>query len=112
MTVQELVARFPEIPKDLHQEPVLAELAEACGPLLAVARKPSACATQYDAANQYYLALISPMGIYGYGLARREQVLQQLQELVDRQRADPAGFAASLLPSNTVATEVRGAGCS
>ena len=112
MRVSELIARFPEIPADLHQEPVLAELAEACGPLLAVARKPSACATQYDAANQYYLALITPIGIYGYGLAKREKLLQQLQDLVDRQRADPAGFAASLLPANTVAAEVRGPGCS
>ena len=112
MQVPELIARFPEIPRDLYDEPVLAELADACGPLLEVARKPSACAAQYDAANQYYLALIGPLGIYGYGLARRDQVLQQLQELVDRQRADPAGFAASLLPSNTVAAEVRGPGCS
>jgi hypothetical protein len=112
MRVQELVQRFPEIPADLHDEPVLAELAESCGPLLAVARKPTACAAEYDAANQYYLALITPIGIYGYGLAKREQVLQQLQDLVDRQRADPAGFAASLLPQGTVATEVRGAGCS
>ena len=112
MTVQELIARFPEIPRDLHQEPVLADLAEACGPLLEIARKPSACAAQYDPANQYYLALIGPLGIYGYGLARREDVLQQLQALVDRQRADPAGFAASLLPANTVAAEVRGPGCS
>jgi hypothetical protein len=112
MRVQDLVARFPEIPQDLHQEPVLAELAETCGPLLEMARKPSACAAQYDAANQYYLALISPIGIYGYGLAKRETLLQQLQALVERQRADPAGFAASLLPDNTVATEVKGAGCS
>ena len=112
MTVQELVARFPEIPTDLHHEPVLAALAETCGPLLAVAHKPSACATAYDAANQYYLALITPIGIYGYGLSKREKLLQQLQELVDRQRADPTGFAASLLPSNTVAAEIKGAGCS
>jgi hypothetical protein len=112
MQVQELVARFPEIPRDLHHEPVLAELADACGPLLAVARKPSACAVQHDATNQYYLALITPLGIYGYGLARREDVLQQLQALVDRQRADPASFAASLLAPNTAASEVRGAGCS
>jgi hypothetical protein len=112
MTVQELTARFPEIPTDLHGEPVLAALADTCGPLLAEARKPSACATQYDAANQYYLALITPIGIYGYGLSKREALLQQLQALVDRQRADPAGFAASLLPNNTAVAEVKGAGCS
>ena len=111
MTVQELVARFPEIPQDLHREPLLARLAEACGPLLQVARKPSNCTTQYDAANQYYLKLIGPLAIYGYGLSTREKVLGQLQVLLDRQQADPAGFAASLLPANTARAEVRGPGC-
>ena len=111
MTVQELVARFPEIPRDLHAEPVLAELAEACGPLLAVARKPSNCTVQYDAANHYYLKLISPIGVYGYGLMPREKLLAQLRALVDQQRTDPQGFAASLLPAGTAASEVRGPGC-
>jgi hypothetical protein len=34
-----------------------------------------------------------------YGLATKEKVLQQLQELLDRHAADPEGFAASLLPA-------------
>ncbi len=33
MTVQELVARFPEIPKDLHEEPILSRFAEVFGEL-------------------------------------------------------------------------------
>jgi len=111
MTVDELVARFPEIPPDLYQEPVLAELAEACDPLLRIARKPSNCSVQHDPANQYYLTLIGPIGIYGWGLLKREKLLGELQELLDRQRADPSGFAASLLPRDTVAAEVRGPGC-
>ena len=111
MTMDELIARFPEIPSDLHGEPVLAQLAARCGDLLQVAQKPSNCTVQYDAGNQYYLKLVGPMAIYGYGLAKREKLLQQLQELVDRQQADPEGFAASLLPAGTAAAAVRGPGC-
>jgi hypothetical protein len=111
MTVDELIARFAEIPSDLHGEPVLAQLAARCGDLLRVAQKPSNCTVQYDAGNQYYLKLVGPMAIYGYGLAKREKLLQQLQDLVDRQQADPEGFAASLLPAGTAAAAVRGPGC-
>ena len=112
MTVQELVARFPEIPKDLHEEPILSRFAEFFGDLLQVACNPSACATHHDAANHYYLKLIGPMSIYGYGLSTREQVLAELQELLDRHETDPGGFAASLLPKDTAEREVRGPGCS
>jgi hypothetical protein len=112
MTVQELVARFPEIPKDLHGESTLSRFADAFGDLLGVARNPSACATQHDAANHYYLKLIGPMAIYGYGLSTRERVLADLQGLLDRREADPHGFATSLLPKDTADREVRGPGCS
>ena len=43
MTVGELLARFPEAPRDLADEPVLREYVRAFGPLLRVARKPSPC---------------------------------------------------------------------
>ncbi len=112
MTVQELVGRFPEIPKDLHEEPILSLFAEVFGELLRTARNPGACATQHDAANHYYLKLIGPMSIYGYGLSTRERVLAELQELLERHEADPGGFAASLLPKDTAESEVRGPGCS
>ena len=111
MTVPELVARFPEIPQDLHGEPILSRFAGVFGDLLQAARTPSACATQHDAANHYYLKLIGPLSIYGYGLATREQVLADLQELLDRHEADPQNFAASLLPKDTADREVRGPGC-
>ena len=42
MTVDELLARFPEVPGDLRDEPVLSEYSQAFGPLLRVARKPTA----------------------------------------------------------------------
>ena len=112
MTVDELVARFPEIPPDLHGEPVLAELASTCGDLLEVARKPSNCAREFDAANHYYLKLLGPMATYGYGILRREKLLQKMRDLLDRRRADPAGFAQSLLPADTAPAEVKGPGCS
>ncbi len=112
MTVYELIKRFREIPPDLHSEPVLATFAETFDSLLKVAQKPSACSTQYDAGNHYYMKLIAPMGIYGYRLCTRDDVLLQLQALLDQHDADPAAFAADLLPSGAAAKEVKGPGCS
>lgn len=112
MTVQELVARFPEIPQDLHREPILAQYAEAFGDQLHIARNPGACSAGYDAANHYYLRLVGPIRLYWYKLSTREKVLKQLQELLDQHRADPAGFVASLVPDEVAESEVRGPGCS
>ena len=112
MTVQELVNRFPEIPKDLHEETLLSRFAEVFDDLLRAARNPSACSTQQDTANHYYLKLIGPMSIHGYGLSTREKVLAELKDLLDRHEADPDGFATSLLPEDTAEREVRGPGCS
>ncbi len=103
MTVAELLSRFPEIPADLRDEPALAELARH--------GQPSPCSTGHDAANHYYLKLIGPLAIYGYGLSSREKVRSQLQELIARRRADPAGFAASLLPQEVADAERKGPGC-
>jgi len=111
MTVSELVSRFPEIPADLHAEPILGEFAAAFGDLLAVARKPSNCAQQHDAANHYYLALIGPFATYGYGLLKRDKILAKTEALIARRRADPAGFPASLLPKDVAPQEVKGPGC-
>ena len=112
MTIQDLVRRFPEIPPGLHGEPLLARFAEMLGELLQLASKPSPCSTQQGPQNHYYLKLIGPLTIHGYGFTTREKVLQQIQELLDRHSADPRGFAASLLPADTAEGEVRGPGCS
>jgi hypothetical protein len=113
MTVQELVARFPEIPPDLHGEPLLAQFAETFEELLQVAQKPSACsAHNMHAGHHYYLKLVGPMDIYRYGLSTREKVIRQVQDLLDRYQADPSGFAATLLPPDMAETEVKGPGCS
>jgi len=111
MTVDELFARFPEIPVGLRDEPVLAELAAACGDLLAVAHRPSNCSSGHDAGNHFYLQLIGPISYYGYGLATRERVVGDLRALVAQCNADPDGFAASLLPGDEAKAEVKGPGC-
>ena len=112
MTILELAARFPQIPHGLHDEPLLARFAEAFQDLLLVAQQPSPCSTQHDAANHYYLKLVGPLAIHGYGLSSREKVLGQIQELLDRQAADPERFVASLLPADTAGAETKGPGCS
>ena len=111
MTVEELLTRFPEIPQNLHEEPLLKRFADAFGELLQVAHTPSPCSTHHDAANHYYLKLIGPLSIHGYGLTSRDKVEEQLRDLVERRRADPEGFAASLLPPETTEREQKGPGC-
>ena len=112
MAVQQLVARVREIPRDFHDEPILSKFGEVFGDLLQIARNPSNCSTHHDAANHYYLKLIGPLAIYGYGLATREGVLGEIEELLDRHQAAPDEFAKSLLPEGTVDQEVAGPGCS
>ncbi len=110
MTIQELLVRFPEIPADLHHEEILSRFADVFGGPLSIAQKPSACSTEYDAGNHYYMKLINPMGIYRLGLMKREMLLSQLGELVEKQQADP-NFAGTLVPSGVAASETRGPGC-
>ncbi len=112
MTVEELIQKFPEIPRSLHQELLLKRFADVFGELLQLARKPSACSTQHDPANHYYLKLIGPLAIHGYGLSTRESVVEQLQDLLDRHAADPQRFASSLLPDDSAEKEIPGPGCS
>jgi hypothetical protein len=111
MSIAELFQRFPEIPRDLGEEPLLAEFAADLGDLLRQARMPSNCSRHHDAANHIYLKLVGPLSIYGYGLATRDGVLAEIRALLERRRADPAGFAASLVPADAASREVRGPGC-
>lgn len=99
MTVEELVAQFPEIPVDLHDDPVLERFATTFSDLLRIAKSPSPCASQHDPANRYYLKLVGPMSIYGYGLSTRDQVVAEMTSLLERHAADPAGLTAELLES-------------
>jgi hypothetical protein len=99
MTVDELLARFPEVPQDLRDEPVLAEYAAAFGALLRLARKPSPCMGQGgDMEHQFYTRLVNDLAIYGVGLARRDRTLARLQSTLDAQRKQPVTFACTLVP--------------
>ena len=111
MSVDELVARFPEIPVDLRDEPVLAEFAAKLGGFLSIARRPSNCSTGHDAGNHFYVKLIGPLTYYGYGLATRERVVEDLRQIIDDHEADPDGYAATLLPDDVAPVEVKGPGC-
>lgn len=101
MTVQELTARFPEIPQDLQAEALLAQFADTFDDLLRLAQNPTNCSSEYEPGHYYYLKLIGPLKLYMYGLSTREKVLGQVQALLERQAADPSGFAASLVASGT-----------
>ena len=111
MNIAELTARFPEIPADLHDEPILAAFAEAFGPQLSITEKPTACGVEQAAGNVFYMKLINPIAIYGIGLAKREVLLEQLGTMVESCKADPEGYPASLLPADVAAVQVRGPGC-
>ena len=97
MTVAELVTRFPEIPQDLHREPILAQFADVFDELLQQASKPSACTKDHTPAHKYYLKLVGPMDIYRYGLYTRERVLNEVQKLLDAQAQSPDTLNTTLL---------------
>ncbi len=95
-----LMRLFPEIPQDLASEPQLIEFADVFEGLLLQAKQPSPCATERSAAHHYYLKLIGPLSIYGFGLATRERTLSEIQDLLNRYEADPGAFAAGLVPQS------------
>ena len=110
MTIQELLVRFPEIPADLHHEEILSRFADVFEGPLSIAQKPSACSTEYDAGNHFYMKLVNPLGIYRLGLMKRELLLSQITELIEKQESDP-NFVETLVPFGVAAREVRGPGC-
>ena len=109
MSVDELLARFPEVPADLRDEPVLGRYVDAFGPLLRVAVKPSPCVgTNGDAEHQFYTRLINDLAIYGMGLARREKTLARLQATLDAFAKQRATFGCSLIPAKAPGTPPAG----
>ena len=52
ITVEEFIARFPEVPRDLRDEPVIAEFVRAFGSQLRVAQKPSPCVARASTLRQ------------------------------------------------------------
>ena len=110
MTVDELLAHFPEIPPDLREEPVLAEYVGTFGPLLRMAQKPTPCmGSGGDAPHVFYSRLINDLAIYGVGLARRDRTLARLRATLDNYRKQPATYACTLVPRR--APDAPPAGC-
>jgi hypothetical protein len=99
MTVDEFLARFPEVPHDLKAEPVLAQYVAAFGPLLRLAQKPSPCVgSGGDMEHVLYTRLLNDLAIYGVGLARRDRTLARLQATLDQRAKQPATYACTLVP--------------
>ena len=99
MTVDELLARFPEVPRDLRDEPILMEYVMVFGPLLRVAQKPSPCVgSGGDAPHVFYTRLVNDLAIYAIGLAKRDRTLARLRVTLDQYRKQPATFACTLVP--------------
>lgn len=107
MTVQEFLARFPEVPRDLEGERLLAEYVAAFGPLLRVAQKPSPCMARDgggDAPYVFYGRLVNDLAIYGIGLSRRDRTLARLEKTLEEFRKQPATFACTLVPRRAPGT--------
>jgi hypothetical protein len=113
LTMDAFLARFPEVPRDLRDEPVLAEFVRAFGSQLEIAQKPSPCVARAgggDAPHHFYTRLVNDLAIYGIGLAKRERTLQRLERLLADYRAQPATFACTLVPAK--APDAPRTGCS
>ena len=111
MRVEEFLARFPEVPRSLREEPVLAEYVKAFGSLLLVAQKPTPCMRDGgDAQHVFYVRLVNDLAIHGIGLATRERTLARLKAILDQYRAQPATFACTLVPRRAPGTPRSGCG--
>jgi hypothetical protein len=105
MSVDEFLARFPEVPRDLRDEAVLQEYTRAFGPLLRRAEKPTPCVgTGGDAQHVFYTRLVNDLAIYGIGLAKRDRTLARLSALLEQYRKQPATFACTLVPRRAPGT--------
>src|SRR5262249_10021258 len=111
ITVDEFLARFPEVPRHRRREPVLAEYLAAFGPLLRLAEKPTPCVgSGGDMEHVFYTRLVNDMAIYGIGLAKRDRTLARLRATVDQYRKQPATFACTLRPRKAPGTKRAGRG--
>ena len=105
LTVDEFLARFPEVPRDLRDEPILAEYVNAFGHLLRIAQKPTPCMRDGgDAQHAFYMRLVNDLAVYGIGLARRDRTLARLQATLDEYRKQPATVACTLVPPRAPGT--------
>src|SRR3972149_10061614 len=94
MTVEEFLARFPEVPRDLRDEPILEEYVKVFGSLLRLTQKPTPCMRDGgDAPHVFYVRLVNDLAIYGIGLAKRDRTLARLATIPYPNRAQPAPAA-------------------
>jgi hypothetical protein len=99
MTVDEFLGRFPEVPSELRDEPILRAYVDAFGPQLRVAQKPSPCmGNGGDAEHVFYTRLVNDLAIYAIGLAKRDRTLARLSATLEQYLQQPATFACSLVP--------------
>src|SRR2546430_11552914 len=101
MTVDELFARFPEVPRDLRDEPVLAEFVRAFGSQLRVAQKPSPCVAQAgarDAQHHFFTRLGNDLALFRIRLAPRERTLHRRLTLRPEVPAAPAHLTSPPVP--------------
>src|SRR5258705_13650946 len=71
MSVDEFLARFPEVPRDLRDEPTLQEYTRVFGPLLRLAENPTPCMGAGAVAHHaFYLLLVNDTAIYGIRLPK------------------------------------------
>jgi hypothetical protein len=105
LSVDEFLAVFPEVPRDLRDAPILEEYVAAFGPQLRVAQKPTPCmGNGGDATHAFYVRLVNDLAIYGIGLAKRDRTLARLQATLDQYRRQPATFACTLVPRRAPGT--------
>lgn len=109
MTVDEFFALFPEVPRDLRDEPVLGRYVDAFGHLLRHAEKPSPCVgNDGDAQHKFYTRLVNDLAIYGLGLSKRERTLARLEATLAEHAKQPATFACTLVPHKPKGTPAAG----
>jgi hypothetical protein len=98
MAVDEFLARFPEVPRNLRDEPVVTDYLKAFGQLLRMAQKPTPCMGEGgDHPHMFYVRLVNDLAIYGIGLAKRERTLARLAAMLEEYRKQPATFGCSLV---------------
>ena len=99
--LEELVMRFPSIPRSLHGEPVLGRFAAAFDEELRRAQKPSPCsANQQTPANHLYMKLIGPLELVAIGLATKERAVADMTALIERAESDRDALRAELIPAD------------
>jgi len=108
MSVDEFLARFPEVPRDVRDEPTLQEYTRAFGPLLRVAQKPTPCMRDGgDAPHVFYMRLVNDRTIWPSTVLALPSAIGRwrgFRSLLEQYRMQPATFACTLVPRRAPGT--------